>query len=161
MANAELDLQSIKGARVLVVDGNFGNVEIVSFLLDQAGLQITTAANGREAVYAVTQAVEPFDVVLMDIMMPEMDGREATRIIRQRWSAEELPVIAVTALTLPEDRDLCLTAGMNDHLAKPFNIRDLDDKLIRWIRPRHGMSTAKAPYASGTPGSWNRNISSY
>jgi CheY-like chemotaxis protein len=134
LAAPEVDHQKIRGARVLVVDDNFLNVEIVGFLLDQAGLQTFTAVNGLEAVVAVTEAVERFDIVLMDIQMPVMDGLEATRIIRQQWSSQELPVVAMTAMTLPEVREQCLKAGMNDYLAKPFDILDLDNKLIRWIK---------------------------
>jgi CheY-like chemotaxis protein len=155
VAAPEIDHPGITGARILVVDDNLVNVEIVRRLLDRAGIQVTTAVNGLEAVAAVTQAVEPFDVVLMDVQMPVMDGLEATRIIRQQKSAEELPVIAFTAMALPEDQDTCLKSGMNDHLAKPTDILDLYDKLIRWIRPRHDMAIAGAPSASGTPGFWD------
>ena len=134
------DLRSLRGARVLVVEDNLINLQITQLLLTQAGLQVTTAANGREAVAAVEQTSEQLDLILMDIQMPVMDGYEATRLIRRQWSAEELPIIAMTAHALPAEREKCRYAGMNDHLAKPFNVLDLHDKLARWIRLRSGMA---------------------
>jgi len=83
----------------------------------------------------VTQGSDPFALVLMDIQMPVMDGYEAARLIRREKSSETLPIIAITAYALPEDRQRCLEAGMNDHLAKPFEIEDLQEKLLRWLTP--------------------------
>ena len=140
-APAKADLRSIRGARVLVVEDNLINQQIAQLLLTRAGLKVTTAANGRDAVTAVAQALEPFDLVLMDLQMPVMDGYEATRLIREQWSRAELPIIAVTAHALASERIKCLAAGMNDHLAKPFNHTDLHDQLIRWIRLRPGLAT--------------------
>jgi PAS domain S-box-containing protein len=141
---AVADLQCIRGARVLVVEDNLINREIAELLLAQAGLKGTTAANGREAVAKVVQTVDPFDIILMDIEMPVMDGYEATRLIRQQWSREELPIIAMTAYTLSTERDQCLNVGMNDHLAKPFDVPDLHNKLVQWIRPRPGPADQDA-----------------
>ena len=138
---AQADLRSIRGARVLVAEDNLINLEITRLMLAKAGLKVTTVANGREAVTAVAQTLEPFDIVLMDLQMPVMDGYEATRRIRERWSRAELPIIAVTAHALAAERDKCLVVGMNDHLAKPFDVMALHGQLIRWIRPRSGLIT--------------------
>ena len=136
---AAIDLRSIRGARALVVEDNQINLIIARQLLAQAGLRVTTAATGREAVEMISAAPERFDVVLMDIQMPDMDGYEATRLIRQRWSGAELPVIAMTAYALADEVQKCRDVGMNDHLAKPVDVIDLHHKLRTWIRPRPGL----------------------
>ena len=132
------DLQVITGARVLLVEDNPINQQIARVQLTHAGLQVTVAANGREAVELVMQAATPFDLVLMDIQMPEMDGYEATRRIRLHCSSEELPILAMTAYALAEERHKCLDVGMNDHLAKPIDVAQLHAKLCRWVKPRPG-----------------------
>ena len=147
IASVAADLQSLRGARVLVVEDNLINLQITQLVLAQAGIKVTTAANGREAVAEVEQSAEMFDLVLMDIQMPEMDGYEATRLIRRQWSAEELPIIAMTAHALPTEQEKCRNAGMNDHLSKPFDVLDLHDKLVRWIRPRSGVASQQAEVA--------------
>ena len=134
------ELNVLKGARLLLVEDNFINQQITRMQLTHAGLLVTVAANGREAVELTLPSVKPFDLVLMDIQMPEMDGYEATRRIRQQWSPEELPIIALTAHALAEERRNCLDVGMNDHLAKPLDVAQLHAALCRWLKPRPGAS---------------------
>ncbi len=134
------DIIVIRGARVLLVEDQPINQQIARVQLSQVGLQVTVAADGREAVDLVMHAPEPFDLVLMDIQMPEMDGYEATRRLREQWNREELPIIAMTAYALPEERQKCLAAGMNDHLTKPIEVADLHEKLCRWLKHRSGLS---------------------
>jgi len=133
---ASRDLRRLHEACVLLVEDNPINQQIARHQLTKIGLRVMTAINGHEAVALVTQSGEPFDLVLMDIRMPGMDGYEATRLIRLRRTAEEQPIIAMTAHSLPEERRRCLDAGMNDHLAKQFEVDDLHEKLLRWIKPR-------------------------
>jgi len=123
------------GARVLLVDDNPVNREVAATLLSDAGLQVTLAADGREAVAAVGR--EAFDLVLMDMQMPDMDGLAATRAIRALGgaAARSLPIIAMTANAFGEDRAACLAAGMNDHLAKPVDPERLYRHLLRWLPP--------------------------
>ena len=147
---AVIDLRSIRGARALIVEDNQINLIIARQLLSQAGLRVTTAATGREAVAIISTAPERFDVVLMDIQMPEMDGYEATRLIRQQWSGEELPVIAMTAYVLAEEVQKCRDVGMNDHLAKPVDVIELHAKLRNWIRPRPGLPEPAEPAPAGS-----------
>jgi CheY-like chemotaxis protein len=92
------------------------------------------AANGREALEWLAQ--EPFDLILMDCQMPEMDGFEATRRIRDQKSTAHIPIIALTANALPEDREACLQAGMDDYLPKPFKPEALRAMLERWVQAR-------------------------
>ncbi len=134
------DLNAIKGARVLLVEDHPINQQIAQLQLTHAGLQVTVAADGLEAVELTMSSVPPFDLVLMDIQMPVMDGYEATRRIRQQYSPEELPILAMTAYALAEERQKCLEVGMNDHLAKPIDVAQLHAKLCRWVRPRPGSS---------------------
>ena len=97
------------------------------------------AVDGREAL--VMLGSTPFDGVLMDCQMPEMDGYEATRRIREQPQWRELPVIAMTANAMVGDRDKVLAAGMNDHIAKPMRMEEMFATLARWIRPGpHGPS---------------------
>ncbi len=107
--------------RVLVAEDNALNQLVARKTLEVWNVQVVIAENGRLAVEAVTEATEPFDAVFMDVQMPEMDGYEAARRIRQHFPDEaQLPIIGLTASVLPEDRVLALAAGMNDTLAKPF-----------------------------------------
>jgi CheY-like chemotaxis protein len=94
-------------------------------------LEVTVANNGLEAVEWVRKA--PFDLVLMDMQMPEMDGPQATRVIRQLPQGEHLPVIAMTAAAMDEDRQECFAAGMNAHVSKPIDPQDLVDALLAWM----------------------------
>jgi len=128
-------LQRLRGARVLVVEDNRINQQVAREIIEQAGLQVQVAANGRLAVEALRHAAD-FDAVFMDIQMPEMDGYEATRCIREFKTAAELPIIAMTAHALQDEREKCLAAGMNDHLAKPIMPGEVQAALVRWIPPK-------------------------
>jgi signal transduction histidine kinase/DNA-binding response OmpR family regulator/HPt (histidine-containing phosphotransfer) domain-containing protein len=137
-------LHEIQGARVLLVEDNAINQQIAQELLRQAGLVVTIANNGQEAVDLVER--EHFDAVLMDLQMPIMDGFEATRAIRCNPSFEHLPIIAMTANAMAGDREKCLAAGMNDHVAKPIAPDLLFKALTNWIAPGNRMlSAADAP----------------
>lgn len=118
----------LKGRRLLVVEDNDLNLEIVQVLLEATGCEIETARNGQEALAAVERsAVNWYDAVLMDIRMPVMDGLEATRLIRQlkRDDARTLPIIAMTANAFDRDTKKSIESGMNGHLSKPFDIEKL------------------------------------
>ena len=141
-APEKCDLNAIKGARVLLVEDHPINQQIARVQLTHAGLLVTVASNGLEAVKLTLPGIKPFDLVLMDIQMPEMDGYEATRLIRQQWSPEELPIIAMTAYALAKERRNCLDLGMNDHLAKPIDTAELHAALCRWLKPRPELSPA-------------------
>ncbi|MDD1622695.1 MAG: response regulator [Methylococcaceae bacterium] len=123
----------ILGARILLVEDNEVNQIVAREYLENAGLIVTLANNGREGVEAVQKAV--FDAVLMDLQMPEMDGIEATRIIRQDARFANLPIIAMTAAVQERNRDDCYAAGMNDHVGKPVLPQSLMAALVRCIKP--------------------------
>ncbi|MEJ2158697.1 MAG: response regulator, partial [Desulfobacteraceae bacterium] len=124
-------LSPLHGLRVLVVDDKKINQKIVSNLLQKKGVRISTADNGREALAALDR--ETFDMVLMDIQMPEMDGLEATRAIRKDDRFNSLTVIAMTAHALAGDREKCFQAGMNDYLSKPIIPDRLYAVMSGWI----------------------------
>jgi signal transduction histidine kinase/CheY-like chemotaxis protein len=125
---------------VLVAEDNPVNQLLMTRLLERRGHRVTVAANGREAVEAIEK--RPYDVVFMDMQMPEMDGLEATASIRQREKgrAVHLVVIALTAHAMKGDRERCVAAGMDDYLSKPIGVQELDDVLRRYGRG----STARA-----------------
>jgi len=132
----ELNLEqvaSIKGARVLLVEDNVVNQQVGKELLEHAQIVVSIADNGLKAVKMIAE--EPFDAVLMDIQMPVMDGYTATREIRKNPAYIALPIIAMTANAMANDRELCLSAGMNDHVSKPVNPDELYSALVRWIEP--------------------------
>ena len=133
-------LEAIRGARILLVEDNDINQQVARELLEQQGLRVDVVDNGEAAVSAVNTS--PYDLVLMDIHMPVMDGYRATAEIRKDPAFSTLPIVAMTAQALLDDREKSLEAGMNDHVAKPIDPAKLFDTLIRWIQPAHGEPAA-------------------
>lgn len=135
------------GQRILLVEDNEINRQIALEILSDAGLAVDCATNGAVACRMIQDTDGGYAAVLMDIQMPEMDGITATRIIRQSWPTDRLPVIAMTAYAFVEERKQCLDAGMNDHLAKPIDPARLLGTLARWMQP--AASGAPVAAASG------------
>lgn len=119
--------EDLAGIRLLLVEDNKINQQVAIELLESAGLTVELAENGREALDRL--GVSTYDCVLMDIQMPEMDGYEATEIIRREEGLKELPILAMTANAMTEDRERAKAAGMNGHVAKPIDVDDLLAKL--------------------------------
>jgi CheY-like chemotaxis protein len=140
---SEVTLAAIRGAKVLLVDDNDLNQEVGTELLRGAGLVVDVAENGQVAVEKVRAG--QFDVVLMDMQMPVMDGVTATRTLRAMPEFDELPIIAMTANAMQSDREACRAAGMNDHVAKPIEPRDLFATLLRWVRYRAAPEEKAVP----------------
>jgi CheY-like chemotaxis protein len=137
----------ISSGRLLLVEDNFVNERVAIYMLAKLGHQVDVARHGREAIDMLSKAV--YALVLMDCQMPDMDGFEATRIIRDRASAvldHEVPVVAMTANTSPEDRARAFAAGMNDFLAKPVDPSVLANILEKWRKP--APSNAPQPPAA-------------
>jgi two-component system sensor histidine kinase/response regulator len=139
-------LRALRGRRVLVVDDNDINRQIAAELLRDAGLVADTADDGTQAVEAVP--ARPYNLVLMDMQMPVMDGSQATRVIRAQPGFEALPIIAMTANVMEADRRACLDAGMNDFLSKPVEPDRLYALLQAWIKPAAVALPAVAPAAA-------------
>jgi len=136
-------LRDVLGARVLLAEDNDINREVASELLHGFGLDVATAATGRAAVEAARS--EAFDLVLMDVQMPELDGLSATREIRRLPGYDRVPILAMTANVFEEDRRACFAAGMDDFVAKPVDPTTLRAVLVEWIGRRAGGSTAALP----------------
>lgn len=130
-ARTDADIGHLRGARVLLVDDVALNREVALAFLRDAGVRVDVACDGREAVESV--AGERYDLVLMDIQMPVLDGLAATRAIRADPRLRDLPIVAMTAHALPGDRERSVVAGMNDHLTKPLDPHALLQTLARWI----------------------------
>ncbi len=138
--------KALLGAQVLIVEDNRVNQEVARCILENLGCRVEVASNGREAVEVFSKT--PYDLVLMDCQMPELDGYEATQIIREKEKEEEksrieqglnlrrTPIIALTAHAMKGDREQCLAAGMDDYLGKPFNQSQLSTILKRWLPPK-------------------------
>ncbi len=128
------------GAQVLLAEDNVVNQEVATELLRSAGLEVDVAGNGAEAIEKVRALA--YDLILMDVQMPEIDGLEAARTVRTLRNGRTVPIIAMTANAFGEDREACLAAGMNDHVAKPVDPEVLYATLLRWIPARTRASTA-------------------
>ncbi len=141
------------GARILLVEDNEINQQIAVELLEGAGATVTVANNGREAVDKLFGGPQPppFDVVLMDLQMPEMDGFQATAKIRSDPRFAALPIIAMTAHATLEERQRCLAAGMNDHIAKPIDPGNLFETVKRFHTPRARTAPAAAAASTSHP----------
>ncbi|MBF0611197.1 MAG: response regulator, partial [Magnetococcales bacterium] len=122
---------ALRGAKILLVEDNAINQQVAVEFLQLMGIEVTCANNGREAIIALQQTL--FDLVLMDLQMPDMDGFEATRIIRREEAWKNLPIIAMTAAAMTQDRKRCLDAGMNEHVAKPIEPERLAEVLKQWL----------------------------
>ena len=126
--------EGVRGADILLVEDNEVNQQVATELLELAQFNVTIANNGLEAVEAVQNGT--FDMVLMDIQMPVMDGYLATDKIRNELKMVDLPIIAMTANAMASDKEKCLNAGMNDHVAKPIDPNVLFRVLNQWITPK-------------------------
>jgi PAS domain S-box-containing protein len=143
---------SIQGARVLLVEDNTVNQEVALDILLDMGITADVAANGLEALHCLKQrqTLEPYQVILMDCQMPEMDGYETTRCIRAGdvgSQFKQIPIIAMTANAMKEDRGICIAAGMSDYLSKPVVPDDLEKKLRQWL----AQDTSHLADIPGTP----------
>jgi two-component system sensor histidine kinase/response regulator len=134
-----LDTARTRGARVLLVEDNEINQEVAIGQLEDAEVDVDVADNGEIAVRMVKE--KNYDLVLMDMQMPVMDGIEATKVIRSDPRFDTLPIIAMTANAMAADRDRCLDAGMNDHIAKPIDPDQLYAVLLHWTGRRGAAET--------------------
>ncbi len=125
-----------QSVRILLAEDNPVNQKLAMMMLSKAGYKVTVVANGRLAVEAFIAKPEDFDTVLMDIQMPEMDGYEATRLIRQK-GFKDIPIIAMTANAMKGDKELCLEAGMNDYMTKPIKREIIFQILEKWLNLRN------------------------
>ena len=145
-------LEHIRGANVLLVEDNEINQQVAKEILEGAGLIVTLAADGQAGINAVKRS--NYDVVLMDIQMPVMDGLTATREIRKDNRFKALPIIAMTAHAMAGDEDISLQAGMNGHVAKPIDPDQLFATLQKWIKPgekRIQVEQSEAPVEQPEP----------
>ena len=136
---------------ILLVEDNLINQQVALGILQIQGYNVTVVNNGREALDSHSQG--DFDLILMDCHMPEMDGFEATREIRGRertFTGKRVPIVALTANAMAQDREECLNAGMDDHLSKPFSMQTLQDMLDRWM-PAAASAPARAAQPAPRP----------
>jgi two-component system, sensor histidine kinase and response regulator len=134
---------------VLLVDDNDLNRQIGTELLEAVGIHVEVAEDGQQALDRL--AAKPYELVLMDMQMPVMDGLEATRAIRRNPRWQQLPVLAMTANAMASDRQRCLDAGMNSHIAKPIDPNELYAQLLQWLPRRERAAARAAPAAAPTP----------
>src|SRR5205814_2899411 len=136
------DLATRHPLRILLAEDNVVNQQLALRLLEKLGYRADVAANGLEAIEALER--QPYDLLLSDVQMPEMDGLEATRQILERWPEGERPwIVAMTAEAMSGDRERCLAAGMNDYVAKPIRVEELVAAIKR--TPRRDGASASAP----------------
>ncbi len=144
----EAQLLPLGGARILLVEDNEINQQVACELLHSVGMEVDVAEHGQIAVQRVAARHaegRQYDLVLMDMQMPVMDGVSAARLIREAHSAEQLPIVAMTANAMKADRDRCIQAGMNDFVSKPINPDELWKALLTCIRLRPGLGQSAAP----------------
>ena len=146
-AAAPLAARRLAGLRVLVAEDNPNNQQVVRELLEDEGARVQIAPQGLAAVQALQAQPDGFDLVLMDLQMPVMDGFSAAAQIRQGLGLLRLPIIAMTANALASDREACLAAGMNDHVGKPFDL----DHLVQVLRQHAGLPALADIAAPGLP----------
>jgi CheY-like chemotaxis protein len=124
--------EDLVGRTALLIDDDARNIFALSSVLERRGMRVLTATTGREAI-ALVDSTADLAIVLMDIMMPEMDGYRTMRAIRQKPDFRRLPIIALTAKAMKGDREKCMEAGASDYLAKPVNTEQLLSALRMWL----------------------------
>ena len=139
-SNTFIQLTTLKDSRILLVEDNDLNQEVATELLQDAGFIVDLAENGQVALDMLRAA--DYDIVLMDMQMPVMDGVTATQVIRKEPGFKDIPVVAMTANVMQEARDRCIAAGMNDHLAKPIEPEKLWEALLKWVKPHPSTVTS-------------------
>jgi two-component system sensor histidine kinase/response regulator len=142
--NVEGSKTRLRGARILLAEDNDINQQIATELLESAGATVKIADNGREAVDYLTHEPAAYDLVLMDLQMPEMDGYQATAKIRSEARFAKMPIIAMTAHATVEERQKCLSCGMNDHVAKPIDPEVLFETVSRFYKPANAATPPSA-----------------
>ena len=142
---------AFRGRRVLVVEDHPANQLVAEEILKQAGFDVTIASNGKQAVAMVHESNTRFDVILMDLQMPIMDGHAATTELRKHFDQEQLPIIAMTANIMASEKEKCLASGMNDYLSKPIDVKALFTTLGRWIKDASAGEQHKLPQNSTSP----------
>jgi CheY-like chemotaxis protein len=148
-------LDAVRGARILLVDAHAEHQQAAQELLESAGFAVALADNGQQALFRIDQSTRgrcPFDLVLMDLQMPVLDGISAVRLLRSMPQFGLLPIVAMGANAGQAQRLLCLRAGMNDLLGKPLLPQALGQALQRWIRPRRGLGLEADPEAGRNAG---------
>jgi CheY-like chemotaxis protein len=138
------------GAAILIVEDNRHDRSLVAFLLGAFGHAPTVSASGREAVAAVREAVP--DVVLMDLLMPNMDGYETMRLLRKQPGLADTPIIALTAIADPDERQRALDAGFDGYMTKPIIVTDFASQVDEWI-PVDRQSSTPSSLAANRPSS--------
>ncbi|MEG0009567.1 MAG: response regulator [Aeromonas sp.] len=127
----------LRGTRVLLAEDNRVNQQLIVEYLRRVEAVVTVVGNGREAVEQVAE--QPFDVILMDLQMPVLDGLDATRQIRKMVDKHDVPIIALTASAMPGDKERCLGVGMNGYVTKPVSKLDLYNNLLQWVKNANGQ----------------------
>jgi CheY-like chemotaxis protein/HPt (histidine-containing phosphotransfer) domain-containing protein len=151
----EFRMAALRGARILLVEDNEINQLVAGELLREVGLLVEVADNGQigvNQVHARHLEARPYDLVLMDMQMPVMDGITATRLIRETYAAQDLPIVAMTANAMQSDRERCLAAGMNGFVSKPIDPDELWQALLAAVHPREGLGSDGTPDARAAPG---------
>ena len=148
-ANFDALRRTRAGARILLAEDNVVNQEVALELLHSAGLEVDVVGNGVEAVAQGERG--NYDLILMDVQMPEIDGLQATRMLRGTPGGAQVPIIAMTANAFSEDRQACLAAGMNDHVAKPVDPEGLYATLLHWLPSPERAARQGAPPEAPPP----------
>ena len=120
---------------ILLVEDNLVNQKLAVMILNKAGYKVDVAVNGREAVEKFSAAPEKYDMIFMDVQMPEMDGKEATEILRAKGYTQ-VPIVAMTAHAMKGDREMCIQAGMNDYITKPIKRERVFDIITQYVFKR-------------------------
>jgi signal transduction histidine kinase/CheY-like chemotaxis protein len=146
LASIVVPMLRLQGARILLVEDNALNRQVATELLHVEGAEVDIAEGGLQGVSMATQPTAAYDVIIMDVQMPDLDGLEATRRIRAHTLGRLTPILAMTANASPADRDACLAAGMNDHIAKPIDIDEVVARLLALL----GRAVKGAPALPST-----------
>jgi CheY-like chemotaxis protein len=135
MQPSMMDVTGKQPVRILMAEDNRLNRKLIRFMLGEVGYRLDIATTGKEVVEKFCSDPDRFDLILMDIQMPEMDGKDATRKIREKGFTR-VPIIALTAASMKGDREKCMEAGMNDYISKPIKREILFKTIRKWVKDK-------------------------